>query len=458
MKIIILGAGQLGSSVAESLATENNDITVVDANADLLAALRDRLDIQTVTGHAAFPSVLEQAGATDADLLLAVTSSDETNIVACEVASALFHTPTKIARIRAPEYWSHRNLFDAKTFPVDVLISPEALVTEYILRLVEYPGAMRVQSFAEGRVSLVGVKVVPGGPLIGHAIRDLRRHMPHVDTRVVAIYRRSRAISPEGNTVIESGDEVFFIARSEDILAVMGELGIREPDYKRILIAGAGNIGLRLAMALEERSLAVKVIDHNPKRTLYAAEQLRHSLVLRGDAADEGLLNQEGIRETDLFIAVTNDDEANILSAMLAKRLGARRAFSLINRAAYADLVQSTGIDVAVSPHWATIGSVLAHVRAGDVVAVHSLRYGAAEVLDIVAHGDRSTSKVVGRRLEEIRLPPGVNIAALVRGNEVLIAHHDTVVEAEDHVIVFVIDKRRVREVEKLFQVGFTFF
>lgn len=459
MKVVILGAGQVGASVAEHLATERNDITVVDIDPERLAQLRDRLDIQTVTGYASYPSVLKEAGTQDADILIAVTSNDETNIVACEMAKVLFNTPTKIARIRAAEYWSHPKLFDAKTFPVDVLISPEALVTEYILRLVEYPGALRVQFFAGGRVGLVGVKAVHGGSLVGHAIRDLRRHSPQVDTRVAVIYRRNRAIGPEGNTVIEAGDEVFFVARAEDIRCVMRELGQDEAAYQRVIIAGAGNIGLRLAQGLEARGLAVKLLDHNPKRTLHAAETLQRTLVLQGDAADEDLLSQEGIRETDLFISVTNDDEDNILSAMLAKRLGVRNCFALINRAAYVDLVQSgTGIDVAINPHWAIIGSILAYVRAGDIAAVHTIRYGAAEVLDIVAHGDRGTSRVVGRRVEELSLPAGVNIAALVRGEEVLIAHHDTVIDPEDHVIVFVIDKRRMRDVEKLFQVGFTFF
>lgn len=456
MKIIILGAGQVGSSVAENLATEANDVTVVDIDGLRLSALRDRLDIKTVVGYAAYPSVLEQAGAADADLLLAVTNSDETNIVACEMAAALFHTPTKIARIRAAEYWDHPDLFDAKTFPVDVLISPEALVTDYIHQLLDYPGASRVQSFADGRVSLVGMRAVQGGLMVGHQIRELRRHIPTVDTRVAAIYRRDRRVAAEGDTVIEDGDEVFFIARPEDVRTVMRELRKEEAPYRKVMIAGGGNVGLRLAR-LMEHDRSIKIIDHNPKRSLYIAEQLRKTLVLRGDATDEDLLNQEGIRDTDMFIAITNDDEANILSAMLAKRLGARRSIALINRASYVDLVQSSGIDIVISPHQVTIGSILTHVRAGDVASVHSMRYGAAETIEIVAHGDRNSSKVVGRRIEELNLSSGINIGALVRGEQVIIAHHDTVIEAEDHVIVFVAEKRRVRDVEQLFQVGFHF-
>lgn len=459
MRIVILGAGQVGASVAEGLVRERNDITVVDADAGRLAALGERLDLRTVHGHAAFPSVLEAAGARDADLLLAVTSSDETNIVACEIAKVLFNVPTKIARIRASEYWSHPQLFDDRTFPVDVLISPETLVTDTILRLIDYPGALRVQDFAGGRVRLVGVRARPDGLMAGRRICDFRRHMPAVDTRIAALYRRDRPVNPEGDTVIAADDEVFFIARSDDVAAVLRELGAEQAPYRRILIAGGGNIGLRLARALERRELDVKLIDHNARRTRYAAEQLERALVLHGDAADAALLEEEGIRETDLFIAVTNDDETNILSAMLARRLGARQTFALINRAAYVDLVESgTRIDVVISPQHSTIGSILAHVRAGDVAAVHSVRYGTAEAMELIVHGDRRNSKLIGRRLDALGLPPGVTVGALLRGDEVLIAHHDTVIQAEDHVIVFVTEKRRIREVERLFQVGFSFF
>ncbi len=456
MKILILGAGQVGSSLAENLASEANDITIVDRNEQVLAQLRDRLDLRTITGRGSHPDVLRAAGAEDADMLVAVTDSDETNMVACQVAYTIFHTPTKIARVRAVEYLSYDKLFAPEALPIDFLISPEQILTEYIQRLIEHPGALQVLDFADGLVQLVGVKAYYGGPLVGHELRTLREHIPGVDMRVAAIYRRDRAIIPEGHTVIEPGDEVFFIAASRDIMKVMAELRRLDKPYRRILIVGGGNIGKRVAGALERR-YQVKLIDHNLERTRALSNELDRTIVLHGDAADEELLLEENIDKTDVFCALTNDDEANILSAMLAKRLGARKVMSLINRAAYVDLIESGDIDIAISPQQATIGSLLTHIRRGDVVKVYSLRRGAAEAIEAIAHGDRNTSKVVGRRIEELKLPPGTTIGAIVRGKDVIIAHHDTVIEPEDHVILFLVDKSRIREVEKLFQVGITF-
>jgi trk system potassium uptake protein TrkA len=456
MKIIILGAGQVGSSVAAALVSEANDITVVDSESQCLQALQDRLDLRTVMGHASNPEVLKRAGAEDADMILAVTNSDETNMVACQVAYTLFHTPTKIARVRARDYLNHPQLFTQEALPIDVLISPEQVVIDYVQRLIEHLGALQVLDFAGGRVQLVAVRAYYGGPLVGHELRELRNHMPGVDTRVAAIFRRGKPIIPEGSTVIEADDEVFFIAARKHIRLVMSELRKLDKPTKRIVIAGGGNIGRGLAKALEG-DYQVKLIDHNSGRSRQIAEELTKTIVLLGDAADGELLLEENIENTDVFCAVTNDDEANILSAMLAKRLGARKVMSLINRAAYVDLVESGDIDIAISPQQATIGGLLAHVRRGDVVVVHSLRRGAAEAIEAVAHGDSKTSKVVGRAIQDVKLPPGANIGAIVRNDEVLIAHRNTVIESEDHVILFLVDKRRIAEVERLFQVGITF-
>lgn len=456
MKILILGAGQVGSSVAANLAKESNDITVVDSDAKRLQALQDRLDIRTVCGHASHPDVLRAAGAEDVDMMLAVTNSDETNMVACQVAYTLFRTPTKIARVRSAEYGSFPQLFAPDALPVDVIISPEQILTDYVQRLIDYPGALQVLDFAGGKVQLVGVKAYYGGPLVGHELRTLKEHIPGVEVRVAAVFRRGKAIMPEGSTIIEADDEVFFVAARKNIRVVMGELRKLDKPCKRVVLAGGGNIGTRLAKALETR-YQVKVIDHNAERTRALSEKLERTIVLLGDAADEELLLDENIENTDVFCAVTNDDEANILSAMLAKRLGARKVMALINRAAYVDLVESGEVDIAISPHQATIGSLLAHVRRGDVVVVHSLRRGAAEAIEAVAHGDPKTSKVVGRAIEDIKLPPETTIGAIVRGDEVLIAHHDTVIQAEDHVILFVVDKKRIHDVERMFQVGITF-
>ncbi len=457
MKILILGAGQVGSSVAADLSSEANDITLVDANVEQLHELRDRLDIQTVAGNGAHPDILLQAGIEDADMLIAVTNSDEVNMVACQVAWTLHHTPTKIARIRSAQYLSRPEIFKGNALPIDVLISPEEIVTQYIGNIIEYPGALQVLEFAEGKVVLVGLRAYYGGPLVGHQLADLPHHIPGVDSRVAAIYRRGRAIIPTGQTVIEAGDEVFVIAAREHIMQVMKELRRVDKKNKRIIIAGGGNIGKRLAQRLEQRH-QVKLLECNPKRARELAQSLNKTIVLLGDSANKELLLEENIDEMDVFCTVTNDDEANILSAMLAKRLGTRKVMSLINRPAYVDLMENQDtIDVAISPEQVTIGALLTHVRRGDVVAVHSLRRGAAEAIEAIAHGDENNSKVIGRRVEDIELPESASIGAIVRGKEVLMGHRDTVIEAEDHVILFVIDKSKINEVERLFQVGITF-
>ncbi|HDP88757.1 MAG TPA: Trk system potassium transporter TrkA [Thioalkalivibrio sp.] len=457
MKILILGAGQVGSSLAYNLASEANDITLVDTRPEILHDLQDRLDLRTVVGQGSHPSVLAQAGAEDADMIIAVTNSDETNMIACQVAYTLYHTPTKIARVRAPEYLAAKRLFNQDALPIDVLISPEELVTEYIQSLIEHPGALQVLNFANGRVQLVAVKAYYGGKLVGNELRALTEHMPGIEARVAAIFRRGKPILPEGHTVIEPDDEVFFIAAKKHIRAVTSELRKLDKPYKRIMLAGGGNIGRRLAQ-LMERDYQVKLIERDRRRSRMLSETLDRAIVLHADAADGDLLVEENIENTDVFCALTNDDEANILSAMLAKRLGARKVMSLINRPSYVDLVESGTIDIAISPQQVTIGALLTHVRRGDVVAVHSLRRGAAEAIEAVAHGDPANSKVVGKRLEEIKLPQGTTIGAIVRGEEVIMAHHDTVIESEDHVILFLVDKRRIGEVERLFQVGITFF
>jgi len=454
MKIIILGAGQVGGTVAANLTSEDNDITVVDRDPQILQGLQDRLDLRTIAGHATHPEVLQRAGADDADMVIAVTNSDEANMVACQVSATLFDTPTKIARVRSVAYLSHPQIFAPDALPIDVLISPEQLVTQYVRRLIEHPGALQVMDFADGRVRLVGVRAYYGGPLVGQELRTLREHVPGVQTRVAAIYRRGSAIIPEGDTVIEAGDEVFFVAARKNIRAVMSELRRLDKPVRRIMLAGGGNIGTRLAESLEMH-YQVKIIEHDAQRCRAIADDLRKTIVLRGDAADEDLLLEENIENTDVFCALTNDDEANILSAMLAKRRGARTVMALINRAAYVDLIQSSDdIDVAISPQQATIGSLLAHIRRGDVAAVHSLRRGAAEAIEAVAHGDAGSSDVVGKRIDQIRLPRGTTIGAIVRGDDVVMAHHDTVIEPEDHVILFLVDKSRLADVEKLFSVG----
>jgi len=452
VKIIILGAGQVGRTAAYHLSREEaNDVTVVDHNEEILRDLQDRLDIRTVNGNGSSPRILEAAGIASTDILVALTNSDEVNMLACQIAWTLYRTPKKIARVRSADFTERDRLFGENGVAVDVWISPEQLVTEYVARLIRYPGALQVLDFADGRVRLVGLRALQGGPLVGQTLSTLRKHIPSADARVAAIYRAGKSVKPEGTTVIEDGDEVFFLAARENIRVVMKELRREEAPARRVVIAGGGNIGLRLAIELEGKN-QVKLIERDGKRARRVSEQLKSTTVLHGDAADEELLLEENIDSADIFAALTNSEEANILSAMLAKRLGAHKVMALINKPSYAELIESGSIDVAISPQTVTIGSLLAHVRRGDVVRVHSLRRGAAEALEVVVHGDADSSKVIGRRIEDIALPEGTTLGAVVRGDEVIIAHHDTTVQADDHLILFLTDRRHIEAVEKLFQ------
>jgi trk system potassium uptake protein TrkA len=474
MKILILGAGRVGESVAESLVSEQNDITVIDTNPQRLAALQDRMDLRGVVGNGIQPSVLRDAGAEDADMLIACAPLDETNLVACKVAQEVFNIPTRIARVRSPEFTDGSPLLGKQGFAVDEVICPEESVTTYIRKLIEFPEALQVLEFSQNRVSLIAVRAVEGGPLVHHVISELPQLVPEVPMRIVAIYRSDplgpdKQITCDGTTRIEAGDEVFVLAANENIRRVLDAMRQRSDPVKRVIIAGGGRVGLRLARYIAG-DCHVKLIETSAQRCEYLTTQLPDkTLVLHGDTTDEDLLEAENVEDTDLFLALTSDDEDNIMSCLLAKRMGAKRVLALINRRAYADLVQGQGtqIDIAISPSQAVIGELLAHVRRGDVVAVYSLRRGAAEALEAIARGDRRSSKVVGRRIEEIPLPPGAQIGAIVRDvqigesghrKDVIIPHHDTVIQTDDHVIVFVPKKRMVRQVEKLFQVGATFF
>ena len=453
MKIIIIGAGQVGSTLAENLAREYHDITLIDLDESRLQFIQDHHDIRTVTGTGCHPDILLAAGIEDADMLVSVTNSDEINIVACQVAHSIFDTPKKIARIRARNYFNKDYkdlLFSDSNMPVDVLIAPEQAVTDYVRKLVEQPGALQVLDFADGVIRMIGMRATKNSPLVDQKLKTLKEHVPKADARVAAIYRRNKAIVPSGETIIEDGDEVFFIAAKKNIKKVMSELRKAERPYKRIIIAGGGNIGYRLAVALES-SLNIKIIEVNLERATFLSEQLNHTVVLSGSASDQELLLDENIDKTDVFIALTNDDEVNIMASLLAKRLGAKKVMTLITNPVYANLMQGGEIDVAISPQLATTSSVLAHVRKGDTGVVHSLRRGAAEALEFIVHGDVNNSKVVGKEIGNLVMPVGTTVAALVRDSEVIIAHHDVIIKNNDHVIVVVINKNKTKAVEKLF-------
>nr|WP_145549180.1 Trk system potassium transporter TrkA [Variovorax boronicumulans] len=494
MRVIILGAGRVGESVVDSLVSEKNDITVIDTDARRLRALEERYDLRGLVGSGVDPDVLEEAGARDADMLIACAALDETNLVCCKIAHRRFNIPTRIARVRSQAFRHGSDLVDKEGFAVDRVICPEESLTRYIFKLIEYPEALQVREFAGGLACLVSVRAVAGAPLVAHNIADLRECVPDVPMRIVAIYRRfedepDRFIACSGGTRVEPGDEVFVLAARDDIPRVLSALhhdeqrgqGRPKRSVQRIMIAGGGRVGERLAqeLAAANAGFHVKVIDHGAERCIELAGKLPHEvLVLHGDATDENLLEDEGIETIDLFLALTNDDENNIMSSLLAKQMGARRVLALINRRSYAELMHGTQIDIALSPAQTMIGELLAHVRQGDVQAVHSLRRGVAEGLEIVARGDRKTSRVVGRAVRDLKLPEQAHFGLIVRGlpdplalpatddaaaepavaPQVIIPSADTVIESNDHVVVFVPHKRLIRDVEKAFRVSAAFF
>lgn len=458
MKIIILGAGRVGSSVAENLVSEQNDITVIDIDAAPLNQLQERLDLRVVVGSGTHPSVLASAGAEDADMFIACATSDEVNLVACRIARQVFNVPQRIARIRSNEFVDQPDLIGPDGFGIDHLISPERAVTTYLLRLIEFPEALQVVDFAGGKAILVLGKLGPGSPMRNLRVDELAA-TNGANARLLAIYRDDRPIEAEPKTRLQDNDEVLFLVERQQAHRAMRALQRSERAARRIMVAGGGNIGARLARELADQGYAVKLIEHQASRCEQLATTLPSKvLVLHGDATDEILLEDENVDSADVFLAITNDDENNIMAALLAKRMGARRVMSLISRRSYGELMEGSRIDVAVAPDQTTIGELLRYVRRGDVVAVHRLRRGAVEALEAVAHGDADTSRVVGRRISDVPLPEGASIGALVRGNDILMPDTDPMIESEDHVIVLVTRRRLIPQVERLFQVSAAYF
>jgi len=491
MKIIILGAGRIGESVAATLVSEQNDITVIDRDGARLRELEGRFELRGVMGDGIEPGLLEEAGAHDTDMLIACAAQDETNLVACKIAQQLFNIPTRIARVRSEAFHADSPLLGREGFAVDRVIRPEESLTRYIVRLIEYPQALQVYEFAGGLASLVSVRAVAGAPMVGCHVDELGVHAPAEGTRIVALYRRQedgpdRFIPAMHRSRIEPGDEVFVLAARRNLRTALAALHRRDPDapriVRRVAIAGGGRVGQRLAQQLTETfpALQIKLIERSAERCTALASQLPSSvMVLQGDATDEDLMADESVGETDFFLALTNDDEDNIMGALMAKRLGARRVLALINRRSYADLIHGTQIDIALTPSQTLLGELLAFVRRGDVQVVHSLRRGVAEAMEIVARGDARTSRVVGRRVQDIKLPKEAHFGLILRGlpdlhaaeadsaqengepppePEVIVPSDGTVIESGDHVVIFLPRKRLVREVEKLFRVSATFF
>lgn len=457
MKVIVCGAGQVGSNIARYLASEGNHVTVIDQSAELIQRIHDTLDVQAMVGHAAHPDALEAAGAGEADMVVAVTQTDEVNMISCQVASALFNVPFKVARVRAQSYlnpmWA--DLFSREHLPIDLIISPEIEVAKAIARRIHIPGALDMISLADGKVRAVGVLCSENCPIIHTPLRQLTGLFPDLSLEVVAIIRDDKPIVPGADDQMLPGDEVYFVCDAAHLQRAMAAFGYEEGEARRVVIVGGGNIGLFLAEELEARHprVSARLVEANRTRAQYVAQRLNRTIVLHGDGLEAEILDEAGVRNCEAVIAVTNDDEGNVLASLLAKRYGCRRAITLINKTTYSSLVTPLGIDAVVSPRAITVSKILQYVRRGRIRSVHSLREGFAELIEAEA---LETSAVVNMPLKDIDLPAGVIVGAVVRGDEVIIPRPGTVIKPHDRVVILAAVEH-VKKVEKMFAVRLEF-
>lgn len=458
MKVIVCGAGQVGSNIARQLAREGNDITLIDQNVDLVRKIGDDLDVRGMVGHASHPDVLEAAGAAEADMIIAVTYSDEVNMIACQVAHTLFDVPKKVARIRSQEYllpmWS--DLYSRDHLPIDVIISPEVEVAHAISRRLKVPGAIDMVSFADGKVQVIGVRLDESCPIVNTPLRQLTELFPDLNIVVVGIYRDGKMIVPTSDDQMFPGDEVYFCADVGHVSRAMPLFGHEEQEARSIVIVGGGNIGLHLAQLIEQEmgNVSLKIIEHNHARAEYIQEQLENTIVLSGNALDPEILTEAKVNRAETLVALTNDDEVNILSSLLAKGQGCESAITLINNPVFSGLVTNHGIDVVVDPRATTVSEILRHIRRGRIRGLHSFQDGAAEVVEGEA---LETSKLVGKELRDVKLPRGTIIGAILRDDVVVIPRGNTVVKPNDRVVIFAL-QNAVRKVEEMFSVSLEFF
>ncbi len=457
MKIIICGAGQVGSGIARQLAVENNDVTVIDQSPELVQSLQEQIDVRGIVGHGAHPDVLDRAGASEADMIIAVTFYDEVNMIAAQIAHSLFRVPLKIARVRAQSYLNPmwQDLFSRDHMPIDVIISPELEVGRSVLRRLEVPGAFESASFADGLVQVVGVRIEQDTPIVDTPLEQLTELFPDLQAVVVGIVRHGALFIPTRRDQMLIGDEVYFVSAREHVARTLDLFGHQEPAARRVIVVGGGNIGIFVAKELEERpGVRVKLIEADKKRAEKAADALARTVVFNGSGLDQAILREAGIQDAESIVALTNDDKVNILSAVIGKQLGCKKSMTLINHPDFGAVVPSLGIDTFLDPRATTVSTILQHVRRGRIRRVHSVRGGAAEVIEAEA---LETSPLVGKPLRETDLPDGALVGGVVRAGRVVVPRGDTVIEAGDRVILFV-EKSVVPKVERLVRVGIEYF
>lgn len=457
MRVIVCGAGRVGYGIARQLSRENNDVTVIDQSKELIRTISERLDVRGVTGNGAHPEILAEAGAKEADMIIAVTYSDEVNMIACEVAHALFNVPTKIARIRAQAYLDSRysDLFSRNHIPIDVIISPEREVSESIMRRMRTPGAFEIKTFVDDRVWAVGVKLREDCPILDTPLRQVAELFPDLKITIVAVTRAGRMWRAHAADQLFADDEIYFIADRNDVSRALEIMNLAERQARRIIIIGGGNIGLYVARGLEGvGSMKIRLIERDAKRAETIAEQLERTVVLRGDGLDRNLLREAGVADAEAVVAVTDNDQVNILASVVAKREGARRAMALINDQDYGPVSESVGIDRYIDPRATTISTILQHIRRGRIKGVYSISDGAAELIDAIA---LETSPLVNKPLREADLPEGVMIGAVYRDGAVSMPTGNTVINAGDRVVLISM-RDYVKDVEQMFRVSLEYF
>jgi len=455
MKVIIIGAGEVGYHIADSLSREGIDTVVIDRNEERLHEISETLDVQTVLGSGSSPEVLKRAGMAQAEMVIAVTDSDETNMIACLLASTQCRIPIRIARIRSVELGSGDcSLFGTDRLNIDLRINPEEEAVNNVMDLLEYPGAAEVFRFAGGRIRLLGFQIDPGAAVIGKKISDLRAMAPDLKVLITAIVRGDKLIVPSGISIIENGDYLFTVTDAPRVPQMLRFFGKQTEPPRRIIIIGGGDTGAMLAEAIEKKNITVKIIEKKQRRCEILASRLEKTVVLRGDGTSQELLREENIEEADFFIAVTNDEEANILGALLAKQLGARKVISLINRIDYIPLVSRVGIDGVINPRHSAIRKILHYIRKGKVISVTPLRDDKAEAFEFIA---LETSEITGRPFKDIHFPRGTIVGAICRGEEVIIPDGNSVIRPGDHVVIFT-PHSAIGEIEKLLTVKLEYF
>ncbi len=457
MRVIVCGAGRVGYGIASRLAQEKFDVTIIDQNKELVRGVTERIEVRGVVGNGSYPDVLAEAGAKDADMMIAVTYSDEVNIVAAQIAHSVFNVPTKIARIRAQSYLDtkYADLFSRAHIPIDVIISPEQEVAETVLQKLSTPGAFEIKSFADGRIWAVGVRLTEDCPILSTPLRHVAELFPELNITIVGVQRGDKVFRPHSDDQLESKDNIFFVADRAKVERALQILGDSSTKARRVIIVGGGNIGFHVARSLEKMgSMKIRIIEKNQKRAGRIAEQLERTVVLHGDGLDREVLREAGAQDAETIVTLTNNDQTNVLSAVIAKREGTRRAMALINESDYGPLTRSVGIDRYIDPRATTISTILQHVRRGRIKGIFTLLDGQAELIDAIA---LETSPLVGEPLRKVALPSGVVIGAILRGQEVMLPNAETVVEPGDRVVLMAL-RENVKDVEQMFRVSLEYF